>query len=102
MTDHTSASGIERFPTGGNEPIVTLDGERIVDAHGRASRVTTAGAAPSLGTFLLLAYLPVEHAVEGNELGVVYMNEQYPVRVARRRQPTVVRPDDERMKSDPQ
>ena len=69
MTDHTSPSGVERFPTGGNEPIVTLDGERIVDAHGRPSRVTTAGAAPSLGTFLLLAYLPVEHAVEGNELG---------------------------------
>ena len=58
-------SGIKRFPTGGNEPIVTLDGERIVDRHGRPSRVTTAGAAPSLGTYLLLAYLPPEHAVEG-------------------------------------
>jgi glycine cleavage system aminomethyltransferase T/glycine/D-amino acid oxidase-like deaminating enzyme len=101
MTDHTSASGIERFPTGGNEPIVTLDGERIVDAHGRPSRVTTAGAAPSLGAFLLLAYLPVEHAVEGNELGVVYMNEQYPVRVARVGSQPLFDPTDERMKTDP-
>jgi glycine cleavage system aminomethyltransferase T/glycine/D-amino acid oxidase-like deaminating enzyme len=101
MTDHTSASGVERFPTGGNEPIVTLDGERIVDAHGRPSRVTTAGAAPSLGAFLLLAYLPVEHAVEGNELGVIYMNEQYPVRVARVGSQPLFDPTDERMKSDP-
>ena len=101
MTDHTSAGGVERFPTGGNEPIVTLDGERIVDVHGRPSRVTTAGAAPSLGAFLLLAYLPVEHAVEGNELGVVYMNEQYPVRVARVGSQPLFDPADERMKSDP-
>ena len=35
MDDQTSAAGIKRYPTGGNEPIVTLDGERIVDAHGR-------------------------------------------------------------------
>ena len=28
MTDHTSAAGIPRYPTGGNEPIVTSDGER--------------------------------------------------------------------------
>ena len=95
------ASGVERFPTGGNEPIVTLDGERIVDVHGRPSRVTTAGAAPSLGMYLLLAYLPVEHAVEGNELGVVYMNEQYPVRVARAGSQPLFDPTDERMKSDP-
>ena len=33
-----------------------------------SSRVTTAGAAPSLGTYLLMAYLPPEHAVEGTEL----------------------------------
>ena len=64
-----SPPGIDRFPTGGNEPILTLDGERIVDAKGRVSRVTTAGAGPSLGKYLLLAYLPPEHAVEGTKLG---------------------------------
>jgi glycine cleavage system aminomethyltransferase T len=101
MDDQTSQAGIKRYPTGGNEPIVTPDGERIVDSHGRPSRVTTAGAAPSLGTYLLLAYLPPEHAVEGNKLGVVYMNEQYPVTVARVGSQPLFDPDDTRMKTDP-
>ena len=79
MTDQRSAAGIDRYPTGGNEPILTPDGRRIVDRKGRVSRVTTAGAAPSLGQYLLMAYLPPEHAVEGTELRVMYMNEQYPV-----------------------
>ncbi len=92
MLDHTSADGTLRYPTGGNEPILTLDGERIVDAHGRVSRVTTAGAAPSLDSYLLLAYLPPEHAVEGNELRVMYMNELFPVRRRAGRQPAAVRP----------
>ena len=38
--------------------------------------------APSLGTYLLLAYLPPQHAVEGTKLRVIYMNELYPVTVA--------------------
>ncbi len=99
MLDHTSAEGIERYPTGGNEPILTLDGERIVDSKGRVSRVTTAGAAPSLDTYLLMAYLPPEHAVEDSELRVMYMNELYPVRVARVGSRPLFDPDDERMKS---
>jgi glycine cleavage system aminomethyltransferase T/glycine/D-amino acid oxidase-like deaminating enzyme len=99
MLSQRSATGIDRFPTGGNEPILTVDGERIVDAHGRVSRVTTAGAAPSLGTYLLLAYLPPEHAVEGNELRVMYMNELFPVRVARVGSQPLFDPDDDRMKS---
>ena len=88
-----------RYPTGGNEPILTVDGERIVDAHGRVSRVTTAGAAPSLDSYLLLAYLPPEHAVEGNELRVMYMNELFPVRVARVGSQPLFDPDDTRMKT---
>jgi len=99
MDSQVSAAGIKRYPTGGNEPIVTLDGERIVDAHGRPSRVTTAGAAPSLAEYLLLAYLPPEHAVEGTKLGVVYMNEQYPVTVARVGSQPLFDPADQRMKS---
>ena len=102
MDDQTSQDGIKRYPTGGNEPIVTLDGERILDRHGRPARVTTAGAAPSLGTYLLLAYLPPEHAVEGNKLGVVYMNEQFPVTVARVGSKPLFDPDDTRMKTDPE
>jgi len=99
MLDHTSASGMARYPTGGNEPILTVSGERIVDAHGRVSRVTTAGAAPSLDSYLLMAYLPREHAVEGNELRVMYMNELFPVSVARVGSRPLFDADDKRMKS---
>lgn len=99
MTDQTSAAGIPRYPTGGNEPILTIDGERIVDRKGRVSRVTTAGAAPSLDAYLLMAYLPPEHAIEGTELRVMYMNELYPVVVSRVGSQPLFDPDDTRMKS---
>ena len=99
MIDNTSKAGIKRYPTGGNEPILTKSGERIVDAKGRVSRVTTAGAAPSLGKYLMLAYLTPEHAVEGNELRVMYMNELFPVRVARVGSQPLFDPTDARMKS---
>ena len=65
VDDHTNAAGIKRYMTGGNEPILTLDGERIVDAKGRVSRVTSAAGGPSVGSFLLFAYLPPEQAVVG-------------------------------------
>ncbi|MPY78342.1 MAG: FAD-dependent oxidoreductase [Actinophytocola sp.] len=98
VDDHTSASGIARYPQGG-EPILARDGERIVDRKGRGSYVTTAGAAPSLGAYLLMAYLPPEYAVEGERLLVEYMSEQYPVTVARVGRTPLFDPDDERMKS---
>ena len=45
--------------------------------------MTSAGAGPSLGKYILLAYLPPEHAVEGShELAVEYMTERFPVTVA--------------------
>jgi glycine cleavage system aminomethyltransferase T len=97
VDDHTSASGVKRFMQG-NEPILTLAGEGIVDAHGRRSIVTTAGAGPSLGQFLLLAYLPPEHAVEGNKLLVYYMAETYPVIVARVGSTPLFDPENERMR----
>ena len=71
-----------RFPLG-REPILTRDGAPIVDAKGRRSYVTSAGAAPSVGAYVLMAYLPPEHAVEGStELAVEYMTECLPVTVA--------------------
>ena len=82
MDDHTSASGVARFPTGGNEPVLTLDGDRILDTLGRESRVTSAGMGPSVGRYLLMAYLPVERARVGERLQVMYMNECFPVTVA--------------------
>ncbi len=99
MDDHMSKAGIKRYPVGGNEPIVTADGNRILDAHGRVSRVTTAGMGPSVGKYLLFAYLPPEHAVEGNtNLRVMYMNELYPVTVARVGSTPLFDPTDSRMK----
>src|SRR4029453_15564073 len=57
VDDHTSASGVKRFMLGG-EPIVTRDGERLADSHGRGSYVTSAGTGPSVGKHILLSYLP--------------------------------------------
>ncbi len=82
MDDHRGASGVARFPAGGNEPVLTLAGDRIVDALGRESRVLSAGTGPSVGRYLLLAYLPVERARVGERLQVMYMNECFPVTVA--------------------
>ena len=81
VDDHTSASGVPRFMLG-REPIVTRDGAPLVDRKGRRSFVTSAGAGPSVGKHILMAYLPPEHAVEGGELAVEYMAERYPVTVA--------------------
>ena len=82
IDDHMSAAGVARFPTGGNEPILTRGGNRIVDSLGRESRVTSAGMGPSVGRYLLMAYLPVERARVGERLQVMYMNETFPVTVA--------------------
>ena len=43
VEDLADSQGRLRYPQGGNEPILNIDGERIVDSHGRASRVTSAG-----------------------------------------------------------
>jgi hypothetical protein len=48
--------------------------------------------------YLLMAYLPPEHAVEDRELAVMYMNEMFPVRVARVGSTPLFDPDDSRMK----
>ncbi|HUG86590.1 MAG TPA: FAD-dependent oxidoreductase [Euzebya sp.] len=98
MDDHTAADGTRRYPSGGSEPILTLDGERIVDAKGRVSRVTSAGAGPSLDAYLLMAYLPPEHALEGTPLQVMYMNEYFPVTVAVAGSRPLFDADNERMK----
>ncbi len=97
VDDNTDRNGNPRFMQGGNEPILTLDGERIVDSHGRASRVTTAGYSPSLGKNLLMGYLPNELAVPGTKLQSMYMNELYPCTVVG--SGSAFDPDDTRMKA---
>ncbi|MFN8079051.1 MAG: aminomethyltransferase family protein [Kineosporiaceae bacterium] len=81
VDDHTSASGEKRYMLGG-EPILTPDGEALVDGHGHRSYVTSAGSGPSVGKHLLLSYLPAAQAVEGTKLSVQYLGERYPVTVA--------------------
>jgi glycine cleavage system aminomethyltransferase T len=81
VDDHTSKSGEKRYMLG-REPILTREGKRIVDQRGRGSYVTSAGAGPSIGKHILMAYLPPEHAVAGASLAVEYMGERYPVTVA--------------------
>jgi glycine cleavage system aminomethyltransferase T/glycine/D-amino acid oxidase-like deaminating enzyme len=81
VDDPSSASGVKRYMLG-REPILSAEGERLVDAKGRGSYVTTAGSAPSLGQHLLMSYLPLDHAQEANKLLVQYMGERYPVTVA--------------------
>lgn len=81
VDDHTSAGGEKRYMLGG-EPIVSADGDPLIDGHGRHSYVTSAGSAPSLGKHVLMAFLPPAEAVLGNRLQVVYMEEFYPVTVA--------------------
>jgi glycine cleavage system aminomethyltransferase T/glycine/D-amino acid oxidase-like deaminating enzyme len=81
VDDPTSSTGVKRYMLG-REPILTPDGERIVDAKGRGSYVTSAGSGPSVGKHLLMAYLPPKHAREGEKLLVEYFGERYPVTVA--------------------
>jgi glycine cleavage system aminomethyltransferase T/glycine/D-amino acid oxidase-like deaminating enzyme len=76
-----SADGTLRYAQGG-EPVLALDGSRLVDAHGRPSYVTSAGSGPSVGSHLLMAYLPPAASEVGTKLLVEYMGEQYPVTVA--------------------
>jgi glycine cleavage system aminomethyltransferase T len=80
VDDHTSSTGVKRYMLG-REPVLGLDGKPLVDAHGRRSYVTSAGAGPSLGKHILMSYLPPEHATVGEQLQVEFLGEQYPVTV---------------------
>jgi glycine cleavage system aminomethyltransferase T len=83
----------------GGEPILTPAGQRLTDAKGRPSYVTSAGSGPSVGAHLLMAYLPADYAVEGSSLRVEYMGEQYPVTVAVAGSTPLFDPSNERARS---
>jgi glycine cleavage system aminomethyltransferase T len=97
VDDHASASGVKRYMLG-REPILTPDGDRIVDTKGRGSYVTSAGAGPSVGRYILLAYLPPEFAEPGTRLAVEYFGERYPVTVAVVGSTSLFDPANERLK----
>jgi glycine cleavage system aminomethyltransferase T/glycine/D-amino acid oxidase-like deaminating enzyme len=98
IDDHSPNGGVKRYPLG-REPITLPDGTPLTDAHGRRSYVTSAGAAPSLGKHILMAYLPPEHAEAGTRLAVEYMHERYPVTVEIVGSRPPFDPDNERIKS---
>jgi glycine cleavage system aminomethyltransferase T/glycine/D-amino acid oxidase-like deaminating enzyme len=98
VDDHTSSSGVRRYMLG-KEPIVTPDGRPLVDARGRRSYVTSAGAGPSIGKHILMAYLPPEHAIVGEQLAVEYMGERYPVTVATNDASALLDPENARIRS---
>lgn len=98
VDDHTSASGVKRYMQG-REPILTLDGNSITDAHGRNSYVTSAGAGPSLGKYILMSYLPPEYAQVGTKLQVEYFGEHYPVTVAAVGATPLLDPENKRLKA---
>ncbi|MDX6441470.1 MAG: hypothetical protein QOE43_1199, partial [Gaiellaceae bacterium] len=80
IDDHTSASGMKRYPLG-REPVTLRDGTPLTDAHGRRSYVTSTGAGPSIGKHIVMSYLPPQHANEGEQLAVEYMTELLPATV---------------------
>ena len=97
LDDPTSASGVERYMLG-REPVLSRDGEPLVDAKGRRSHVTSAGSGPSVGKHILMAYLPPDRAEVGGELAVEYFGERYPVTNAAVGSTPLFDPSNERLK----
>ncbi|HJU47680.1 MAG TPA: FAD-dependent oxidoreductase [Gaiellaceae bacterium] len=98
VDDHRSPGGVQRYMLG-REPVLTRDGAPLVDARGRRSYVTSAGAGPSVGKHLLMAYLPPEQAEVGHELAVEYMGDRYPVTVAVAGSTPIFDPENTRIRS---
>ncbi|MFB6309927.1 MAG: FAD-dependent oxidoreductase [Salinirussus sp.] len=98
VDDHLSSTGERRFMLG-NEPILDESGEVLVDEEGRESYVTSAGTGPTVGKHLLMAYIPADHAEEGNSLQVEYMGDTYPVTIEVVGSRPLFDPDNERIRS---
>ena len=98
IDSHTSKNGVKRYPLG-REPVTTVEGAPLTDAKGRRSHATTAGAGPSLGKHIVMAYLPPEHANVGEQLAVQYMQELYPATVAVVGSRPIFDPDNARIRS---
>jgi glycine cleavage system aminomethyltransferase T len=97
VDDHTASNGEKRYIVG-HVPVLTEDGQPITDAKNRRSYVTSAGAGPCVGKFILMAYLPPEHAKVGNRLKVEYFAEPYPVTVEAVGLTPLFDPENQRMK----
>ena len=99
VDDHTASDGRKRYMMGG-EPIQTRDGAPLVDAKGRRSFVTSAGAGPSVGKHILMSYLPPEHATVGEQLSVLSTWASASRSPSRSRAPRrIFDPDNERVRA---
>jgi glycine cleavage system aminomethyltransferase T len=98
IDDHTSSTGEKRYPLGW-EPIVTREGELLIDSKGRRSFANSAGSAPSLGKHLVMSYLPPEYAKVGQELAIEYMGDRLPATVALVGSKPLFDPENERVRS---
>jgi len=97
VDDHRDSTGENRYMIG-NFPVLTLDGKSIVDARNRPAYVASAGNGPCVGKYILMAYLPPEHAKLGTKLKVEYFCEQFPVTVAAVGTTPLYDPQNERLK----
>jgi glycine cleavage system aminomethyltransferase T len=98
MVENVDAAGVKRYPVG-EWPILETNGEVLVDALGRRSRTTSIAFGPSLGKNIILGYLPVEHAMVGNEFMIEYFCELYLVRVEAVGYQPLLDPQNERQRS---
>ncbi|MFV0436153.1 MAG: FAD-dependent oxidoreductase [Desulfopila sp.] len=80
VDDHTDSKGEKRYMIG-SFPVLTTDGKPIVDSRNRPAYVASAGNGPSIGKYILMAYLPPEYARAGTRLSVEYFCERFPVTV---------------------
>ncbi len=98
VDDHNPDGGEKRYMMG-HEPVMTPDGEVLVDSKGRPSYVASAGTGASVGKHILLAYIPADYAEEGRQLAVEYMGQQYPVTIEVVGSRPLFDPENERLKS---
>jgi glycine cleavage system aminomethyltransferase T len=98
VDDHAAAGALKRYMLG-SEPVLTRDGQPLIDREGRRSYVTSAGAGPSVGKHILMSYLPPEHAVVGEQLAVEYMGDRYPVTVQTNDSTPLFDPENARVRS---
>jgi glycine cleavage system aminomethyltransferase T/glycine/D-amino acid oxidase-like deaminating enzyme len=98
IDDNTSRSGFKRYMQG-REPVLSPQGKRLVDKHGRGSYVTSAGSGPSIGKTIMMSFLPPEQAKAGTKLCVEYFGDQYPATVAVVGPTPVFDPQNARVKS---
>jgi glycine cleavage system aminomethyltransferase T/glycine/D-amino acid oxidase-like deaminating enzyme len=98
VDDPRSSSGVARYMLG-KEPVMTPDGQPLVDGKGRRSYVTSAGSGPSVGRHILMSYLPPDSAIAGTKLAVEYFGERYPVTVVVAGSTPLFDPDNERVRA---